>query len=153
MALGKWKYLAFLFGNLLALPVIDLVAFLFRNISAHLIIDIMTLLLVGCATFLFVLGGALLVSDWMTFVLVPSVTLLLVTNRTFLFVDSLLGCPWNLLTVVLGNLTTFPLRWRVRRRTWRSVRLPSGFKEGADNYCHQSKLHVSWKNGGPSLSF
>ena len=132
-----------MFGNLLALPVIDLVAFLFRNISAHLIIDIVTLLLVGCATFLLVLGGALLVSDWMTLVLVPGVALLLVTNRTFLFVDSLLGCPWNLLTVVLGNLTTFPLRWRVRRRTWRSVGLPSGFKEGADNYCHQSELHVS----------
>ena len=122
-----------MFGNLLALPVIDLVAFLFRNISAHLIIDIVTLLLVGCATFLLVLGGALLVSDWMTLVLVPGVALLLVTDRTFLFVDSLLRRPWNLLAVILGDLTALPWRWRVGRLPWRSVGMPGGLKQGTDN--------------------
>ena len=122
-----------MFGNLLALPVIDLVAFLFRNISAHLIIDIVTLILIGCATFLLVLGGALLVSDWMTLVLVSGVALLLVTHRTFLFVDSFLRCPWNLLAVILGDLTALPWRWRVGRLSWRSVGLPGGPKEGTDN--------------------
>ena len=122
-----------MFGNLLALPVIDLVAFLFRNISAHLIIDIVTLLLVGCATFLLVLGGALLVSDWMTLVLVPGVALLLVTDRTFLFVDSLLRRPWNLLAVILGDLTALPWRWRVGRLSWRSIGMPGGLKQGTEN--------------------
>ena len=116
----------------MTLPVIDLVAFLFRNISAHLIIDIATFLLIGCATFLLVLGGALLVSDWITLVLVSGVTLLLVTHRTFLFVDSLLRRPWNLLAVILGDLTTLPWRWRIRWLSWRSVGLPRGIKQGTD---------------------
>ena len=122
-----------MFGNLLTLPVINLVAFLFRNISAHLIIDIVTLLLIGCATFLLVLGGALLVSDWMTLVLVPGVALLLVTDRTFLLINSLLRCPWNLLAVILGDLTALPWRWRVGRLPWRSVGMPSRLKQGTDN--------------------
>merc|ERR1719295_2026238 len=102
--------LAIMFGNLLALFVINLMTLLVRNIFADLILDIVTFLLVGSFTVLFILDGTLLLRDRMTLVLVPGIALLLVACGTFLLIDGLLGCPWNLFAIRLGDLFTLPLR-------------------------------------------
>ena len=82
---------------------------LLRNVFANLILDIVALLLVGSFTILFILDGTFLLRDRMTLVLVPGIALLLVAGGTFLLIDGLLGCPWNLFAISLGDLFTLPL--------------------------------------------